>query len=272
MICNVPINDTIASADVPMADRDIATLGIYRPDMLKDRLKDWLVASLELRKMSQAELARRLTEALSRSIPRSAVNKMVLGSREISGQEMLAIADILDVPSPLPGPANDEPELTRTKEGLTAIANAGIVEAGAFRAAPDFTDIEEDPTFDLPDPKFPWARQVSFTVAGDSMNKLQPRPILPGDKVICVDFGDLNGRVPLRDGMTVVVERTRDGGHLREWSIKQLELYEDRMEFHPRSSNPKHKPIIVPVDYQADDGETFQILALVRRISNEIPL
>lgn len=269
---NVPIIDTIASGFVSIVARDIATREIYRPGMLKNVLKDWLDAALKHREMSQAELARQLTLALSRSIPRSAVNKMVLGEREISGAEMLAIAQILGVPSPRPEAVGDEPEITRTKEGLTAIANAGIVEAGAFRSAPDFIDIEEEPTFDLPDPKFPWARQVSFTVAGDSMNRLQPRQILPGDKVICVDFNDLNGRVPLRDGMTVVVERTRDGGHLREWSIKQLEIYEDRMEFHPRSSNPRHKPIVVPVDYQADDGETFRILALVRRISNEIPI
>ena len=272
MMSNVPIIDTIASPHVPIPDRDTATPGIYRPAMTKVDLSDWLAHALAHRKMSQAELGRQLTEALSRSIPRSAVNKMALGEREISAQELLAIAKILGVPPPTVDAITDEPEITRTKVGLTAIANAGIVEAGAFRAAPDFTDIEEEPTFDLPDPKFPWARQVSFTVAGDSMNKLQPRPILPGDKVICVDFEDLNGRVPLRDGMVVVVERTRDGGHLREWSIKQLELYGDRMEFHPRSSNPKHKPIIVPVDYQADDGETFRILALVRRISNEIPI
>lgn len=269
----VSIIGTNTSPDVPMPDRDIQTPGIYRPDMLKDLLKEWLAASLEANGMSQAELARQLTERLARSIPRSAVNKMVLGVREISGNEMLAISDILGVAAPKPdGAIAEPPELTASKEGLVAIANAGLVEAGAFRAAPDFSDIEAEPVFDLPDPKFPWARQVSFTVAGDSMNRLEPRPILPGDKLICVDFEDLAGRVPLRDRMTVVVERTRDGGHLREWSVKQLELYTDRMEFHPRSTNPRHKPIIVPLNEDADDGETARILALVRRVSNEIPI
>jgi len=102
------------------------------------------------------------------------------------------------------------------------------------------------------------------------MNKLEPRPILAGDRIVCVDFDDLDNRVPLRDGMVVVVERTRDAGFLREWSVKQLEFYEDRVEFHPRSTNPRHKPIVIPRDYQADDGQEVRILALVRRIVNEL--
>src|SRR5690606_21962273 len=144
---------------------------------------------------------------------RSAVNKMALGGREISGDEMLAIAGILGIAPPGANAAQERPELTQIKGGMIEIPNAGRVEAGTFRSAPDFADIEEEPTLGLPDPKFPWARLVSFSVGGDSMNKLAPRPILSGDKIICVDFEDLDGRVPLRDGMVVVVERTRDGGH-----------------------------------------------------------
>lgn len=252
-----------------MPARDVPLPRIYHRDMEKLALNTWLTEGLEQAGMSQAELARQLGDTLSRSIPRSAVNKMVLGLREIKGDEMLAIAGILGIATP---GGETAPELTRVKTGMVEIPNAGHVEAGAFRAAPDFTDIEEEPTLGLPDPKFPWARLVSFSVGGDSMNKLAPRPILSGDKLICVDFEDLDGRVPLRDGMVVVVERTRDGGHLREWSVKQLELYTDRWEFHPRSTNPKHKPIIVPLDDDADDGKTVRILALVRQITNEIPL
>lgn len=263
---------TNASPDVPMPARDAATPGIYPRDMVKISINDWLADGLEKSGMSQAELARQLGEALSRSIPRSAVNKMVLNNREIAADEMLAIASILGIPAPGGSSVPDRPELARVHAGMIEIPNAGHVEAGAFRAAPDFSDVEEEPTLGLPDPKFPWARLVSFSVGGDSMNRLAPRPIFAGDKIICVDFEDLDGRVPLRDGMIVVVERTRDGGHLREWSVKQLELYTDRMEFHPRSTNPKHKPIVIPLDEDADDGKTVRILALVRQITNEIPL
>lgn len=76
----------------------------------------------------------------------------------------------------------------------------------------------------------------------------------------------------VRDGMVVVVERTRDGGHTREWSIKQVELYEDRIEFCPRSTNPKHKPIVVKRDALADEGVSVEIIGLVRRVINEFPL
>ncbi len=137
MMSNVPIIDTIASPDVPIPDRDIATLGIYRPDMLKDRLKDWLVASLELRKMSQAELARRRTETLSRAIPRSAVNKMALGSREISVLERDALAgqlkhvETVAVNGTAKDRARQEPELGRDHRlALTYQASAERHTAG----------------------------------------------------------------------------------------------------------------------------------------------
>jgi hypothetical protein len=102
------------------------------------------------------------------------------------------------------------------------------------------------------------------------MNRASP-PLLPGGYVVCVDFEDLENRVPLRDGMKVVIERTKFGGHMREWSVKEVEIYGDRNEFHPRSDNPAHKPIVVPKDFQSDDGVEVRILALVRSIVYEEP-
>ncbi|NEK55241.1 phage repressor protein, partial [Rhizobium leguminosarum] len=86
-----------------------------------------------------------------------------------------------------------------------------------------------------------------------------------------VSYEDVAYDAPLRDGMVVVVERTRDGGQTREWSVKQIELYQDRTEFHPRSTNPKHKPIIVPRDPSADQGTVVEIIGLVRRVVNDLP-
>ncbi len=268
MSASVTIIGTNASGLVPIQERDAGTPGIYRSHMLKD----WLNQGLARREMSQAELARQLTGRLGRSYPRTAVNKMVLGNREIKGEEMLAIAEILNIEAPrAEGMVVDLPELTRNTDPLVQIFNAGIVEAGAFRAAPEFSDLEAEPVLEMRDPQFPFARLVAFDVAGDSMNRLQPRPILPGDRIIGVDFDDLGGRIPLRDGMVVVVEQSLEGGHLREWSVKQIELYEDRMEFHPRSTNPRHEPIVVPRNSDADDGKMVRILALVRRITNDVP-
>lgn len=163
-------------------------------------------------------------------------------------------------------------EVTALGQQMLPVRVVGTVEAGTFREVDEFDQSEFEEIYDTPDPRFPKARRAAWNVAGDSMDALKPRPILPGDQVICVDFDDLEGRVPLRDGMVVVVERTRDGGQTREWSVKQVELYEGRTEFHPRSNNPKHRPIVVSHDLHADDGQSVQVRAVVRRVVNDIPM
>ncbi len=171
------------------------------------------------------------------------------------------------LPSQLHGP-----ELIEVAVTLKPAAYGGVVEAGSFRPVDEFGDIEPPTRQEPPDSEFPDAEVMFFDVAGDSMNKLKPRPIMPGDRVFALNFASLRNRVALRDGMVVVVQQTIDGGQHRERSVKQLELYEDRMEFHPRSDNPRHKPIVISRDYTPEDGKEVEIFALVRRISNDIPL
>lgn len=228
--------------------------------------------------MSQAELSRQLTAALGRSIDRAAVNKMLTGDRKIAADEMIAATRILKGET---SPAGRSPErimdtvpleLTPSSHQLVAVRVAGKVEAGTFRAQEDLDDWATATTvLDVRDAKYPHARQLCFDVEGDSMNALRPRPILSGDRIFCVAYEDISDRTPLRDGMVVVVERSRYAGQEREWSVKQLEIYADRIEFHPRSSNARHRPIIVPRDNDADDGVKVEIIALVRRILNELP-
>ena len=166
-------------------------------------------------------------------------------------------------------PAVNEVSLSRA--GMTAGLIAGRVEAGTFREVDEF-DQSERVEVALPrDELFPNARQLLFDCSGDSMNDLKPRPILEGDRLVCLAYDDVEHLVELKSGMVVVVERSRDSGHFREWSVKQLELYPDRAEFHPRSTNPKHKPIVVRQEHDADDGVAVQVIALVRRVMNEMP-
>lgn len=166
-------------------------------------------------------------------------------------------------------PAPNEVSLSRV--GMTAALVAGRVEAGTFREVDEF-DQSERVEVALPrDELFPNARQLLFDCSGDSMNDLKPRPILQGDRLVCLAYDDVEHLLELKSGMVVVVERTRDSGHFREWSVKQLELYPDRAEFHPRSTNPKHKPIVIRQDHEADDGVTVKVIALVRRVMNEMP-
>nr|WP_278388433.1 helix-turn-helix domain-containing protein [Brucella intermedia] len=167
------------------------------------------------------------------------------------------------------GIEQSEAELSRIGGRMVPVRTAGTVEAGAFREVDEFDQGEPDEIYLPPDTKYPNARQMAFVVAGDSMNNLDPRPILPGDRAVCVAYADIASEVKLRDGMVVVVQRQRDGGHFREWSIKQIELYEDRTVFAPRSTNPKHKPIVVARDFSADNGEEVEVIALLRRVVND---
>lgn len=273
MVGNVAKIATFSRGSVANRERALWSRDRYVPAMLDV----WLRNLLKEKKVSQAELSRRLTQALGRSIDRAAVNKMTTGDRKIAADEMLAITRLLvtgesEADSGTPQSQRMPLEVVPSTQALVPVRVAGRVEAGAFRAQEDLGDWHEAETvLDIRDPKYPSARQLCFDVDGDSMNDLKPRPILNGDRVFAVAFEDLGGKVPLRDGMVVVVERSRFAGQEREWSVKQVELYADRTEFHPRSTNARHKPIVVPRDPQADDGTKVEIIALVRRIVNEVP-
>ncbi|MCB5173683.1 LexA family protein [Microvirga lenta] len=171
-------------------------------------------------------------------------------------------------------PSSSASGATLITEKTAMVPIVGDVEAGAFREAPEFEPDDIEYVTDYPDKEFPHARRIGFRVRGDSMNGLKPRPMLEGDKVIGLDFHDLEGLMVLRDGLVVVVEQTRDGGHTREWSVKQLEIHEDRYEFCPRSTSLRHKPIVVPKtvfhDPSEDDGRQVRILALVRRVISDV--
>jgi hypothetical protein len=235
-------------------------------------LKDVVAARL-------AELGQGPVEAATEAgIERTFIRDIVEGRKESVRQKSMAglakalrwstqeLVGALDGLSPTAG-------VTRGLEALVPVRRAGTVEAGAFRRVDEFEE-EGDflELFEPRDQRFPEARQAYFDVAGDSMNALRPRPILDGDRVICIDYDDLKGRMPLRDGMVVVVEQSLAGGHIRERSIKQVELYENRIEFCPRSTNPKHKPIVVQKDLHADDGRTVEVIAIVRRVTNDLPI
>lgn len=230
---------------------------------------------------SQAELGRAV------GISQAAIDKIESGKTQRS-RFLPQILASLDLPqdllfkgSQVAAPQPQDPaaapmanELRPVDLGeLIPIKIAGKVKAGEFIAIEDLGDWDEPEIIhDVRDPRFPDARHLGFQVEGDSMNALKPRPIMDGDKLSALSYEDIADRYPLRDGMIVVVERTRHGGHEREWSVKQLEIYEDRVEFHPRSTNARYKPIVVKREHQANDGVTVEIIAIVRRLVAEFNL
>lgn len=234
---------------------------------MNNELIQWIERGLQKPGKSKKGLA----SALGR-FP-SAVTKLMQGERAIKADEIPVISDYLDEPPPaMPGlDTRPRPEVVRVAEGrLHPVLVAGPVQAGAFIPIDEFDQSEPETFYEPADPDFPRARRTAFDVIGDSMNKLEPTPILPGSRVIGVNYDDIG--IPLRDNMVVVVQQERDGGQLREWSVKQIELQDDAVVFHPRSSNSRHKPIVVPRNLQPDDGREVRILALVREIKNRVPV
>lgn len=168
------------------------------------------------------------------------------GDPPISRDEVLALAGVVAAP--------DEPHI----DGLQY---AGILEASAWRPVDMLVQATERTVPFARDPRYPAARQYAWEVRGDSMNKAQ---IFEGFIVRGVDLIDFQEHYgDLRDGMIVVVERTRGGGMEIELTVKQLRLFADRMELFPRSTNPKHTPLVVPFDNNADNGETVTVKAIV---------
>ncbi len=261
---------TKASPFVAIMENDGVAISFYGFGMLAD----WLRKALEHSGISQAELSRQLTERLGRSIDRAAVNKMLIGDdkgkkgRKIAGDEMIAIAEITGYPAPetkLEGgiTLSASSAARPTTRALRQVPIVGKVEAGVFREVVEYDDEEPRMIFVEQDPDFPDARVFSLEVVGDSMNAADP-PMPSGSFAVCVDFDETG--LPIEDGMLVAIERTLDGGLAREWTVKQVEFFEDRTEYHPRSTNPKHKPIVVPHNTDTDDGMTVRVMGLVRSV------
>lgn len=154
---------------------------------------------------------------------------------------------------------------------LSSAIVVATVEAGAWREVDEFDQSEPEWVAVPPDAKYPDATQDVYEVSGDSMNDLKPHPITPGSRVVALRYAEIEKRSPLRDGLVVVVQRSRNGGQEREISIKQVAWFDDRIEFQPRSTNPKHKPIVVQHDSWEDNGVEIAVVGLVRDIIHRLP-
>jgi len=229
--------------------------------MKTDPYTEWAQRCLLLPGKSQTGLARAL------GVHSSAINRLANGNRKLQPGEIERAAAYFGVPPP-----QVSATVRPSGERWVPVIVSGAAQAGAFREVEDLNQDEPETLYLPPDSKFPNARQFAVDIYGDSMNALRPRPIFEGDRAICVAYEDIAHQLPLIEGMIVLVQRTRDGGHLREWSVKQIELHGGRTEFHPRSTNPSHKPIVVEHDFDADNGTEVQVLGLVRRFVSEMPI
>lgn len=104
------------------------------------------------------------------------------------------------------------------------------------------------------DPRFPAESQYLIKVEGNSMDLVAE----DGSFAHCVDF-PATGR-SFQDGNLVLAVRTKTDG-TQETTIKLIKLKNGKIELWPRSSDPKHKPIM-------DNGDpdiTVQVKAIILR-------
>jgi SOS-response transcriptional repressor LexA len=138
------------------------------------------------------------------------------------------------------------------------VAVAGVVQAGMWLEIDEYFEPRESVVIPM-DPSFPSAKKVIYEVAGDSMDR---GGIQEGDRIVCWEIWDYP--FELRDGDDVVVQRTRNGGHLRELTVKRLFRHPDGMqELRPISSNGTHKSLRIIPDHEPDNGEEIAIIAIV---------
>lgn len=133
---------------------------------------------------------------------------------------------------------------------------AGDVAAGVWMESDAWDDQKYEPIPVLPS-RYPGIEQKAWHVSGDSMDALG---ITDGSFVVTVDYWVVR-RSPT-DGDIVVVERRRGG--LIERTCKEVAVRAGEYELRPRSSDPRHKPIVVRSgNRDGDDGTEIEIVGLV---------
>lgn len=180
--------------------------------------------------MSQAQLA----ELLGTSQPQ--IRRLEAGDRKLTKEWAERLAGPLETTAAELLFDTDQIELN----GLEVV---GVVQAGQFV---DITlqdqDTERERIMVAKDARFSHARQYALKVAGDSMNLKFP----DGCYVTCVEL--VSSGLELKAGMTVHVERSLGGSQHVETTLKEIQSINGETVLVPRSTNPKHQPIVIDGD------------------------
>jgi SOS-response transcriptional repressor LexA len=158
---------------------------------------------------------------------------------------------------------NGEREAAVLPPTFTALPLLGRVQAGAWLAIDESSQEEPDMWPAALDRRYPHAPQWLREVQGDSMNA---RNIFPGDLVHLVDL--TTAGISLNTGMIVEVIRSRDGGGLREITLKEVEVTPEGIVLWPRSLNAKWREPVRMGDGSEQDIEvqiTGLLLAKITR-------
>lgn len=198
------------------------------------------------------------------------IDRLEKGERKLTKEWALRLAPHLGITPEelLFGIVSKEKVTAAPTISVTHLKLLGYVEAGAWREVSQAADDPEQEVILPRDERFPKAAQFALEVRGDSMNAAKPTAIAEGAKLRCVDFYESG--LDLKTGQIVVVQRTRDGGHLIETTVKRVAILSDRIELRPESTNPAHLPLIWN-EATERSGET-KVIAIVTGIVNDVPV
>lgn len=239
--------------------------GLVMSDIVRERIK------ARLKELDVSANFVSMKAGLDRSLLGKYLNGKVAELRE---SNLRAVAKVLQLePSALRSDAEVVSFTKHSPSQLTDLSNTldvpivGIVEAGAFRPVDWFEDIELGVIVNGYDPNFPRIRQFGFKAHGDSMNLAG---IADGDEIVCIDPWEAG--VEIGDEDLVVVENRLDGGHTRELTVKELAVFDDRYELRPRSTNPRHKPIVLSRNTDLSEDREVRVVGIVTSIVRRRPV
>jgi hypothetical protein len=202
----------------------------------------------------------------------SAVND-ILGGRNTNPNLFLMhrIAVVLECDLEYLLGTSDIVKATAPIEGATPVPIAGEVEDGAWRKKIDLSsqamaqkESQKEIIYAVTNRHYPTARRFAVTVKGDGMDATKPHPILPGAKVICVDFEE--AELEVENGKLYVLQLRRPNNTF-EYIIRRAKTSRKAVEFLPESSNPVHQPMTLPRDFNSDPTQDVRVIGLVYNVS-----
>jgi phage repressor protein C with HTH and peptisase S24 domain len=118
--------------------------------MADHKIALWMHEALRAANISQAELARKLKDRLGREIDRSMVQKALKGARRLTGEELIAIAEVTGSPPPTDPYSNTPP---KRASNLSKKSNRPAHQEIAPDATPEFdlrSELSEGKGYCLP--------------------------------------------------------------------------------------------------------------------------
>lgn len=201
--------------------------------------------------------------SIAASLHPDTLGKVISGkTKSLRGDNAKAVAGVLGV-SVFWLLSGQEEDVDPAEDPGYGEPYGGILEAGPFRPV-DLLDQDEHRRIPISrDTRYPKGQFVAYEVRGDSMNL---ENIVEGMWVLAMNIEDWKTWYGgLRDGMLVVVQASRHGGQEIERTVKQLQIFPDRMVLVPKSSNSRHRPVDYLKKDDPDNGEKIEIIGVVTK-------